>query len=169
MQSRIPPNTGLNPNPVSTPCIPWPQHLIYVFAILYICSMKISVQLLLSCAAALVLVLCAVGTEGASVAENDVTAKKELLFLAKILAPLKELAREALELSSFVERVATDRDFAMDMTKRQGAWDMDYGWGGGRFGKRGSSTNTGGQSAKRYDSFGIAGRFGRSVDNAENH
>lgn len=35
--------------------------------------------------------------------------------------------------------------------KRESSLDMDYGWGGGRFGKR-------------MDSLGIAGRFGRSVD-----
>jgi len=31
-----------------------------------------------------------------------------------------------------------------------GAWDMDYGWGGGRFGKR-------------RDRLSLAGRFGRSI------
>ena len=31
-----------------------------------------------------------------------------------------------------------------------GAWDMDYGWGGGRFGKR-------------RDRLSLAGRFGRSL------
>jgi len=40
--------------------------------------------------------------------------------------------------------------------KREAAWDMDYGWGGGRFGKR-------------MDSLGIAGRFGRSVDKRKDH
>lgn len=38
--------------------------------------------------------------------------------------------------------------------KREAAWDMDYGWGGGRFGKR-------------MDTLGIAGRFGRSVHEDE--
>lgn len=38
-----------------------------------------------------------------------------------------------------------------DEPKRaDGAWDMDYGWGGGRFGKR-------------RDRLTVAGRFGRSV------
>ena len=38
-------------------------------------------------------------------------------------------------------------------TKRETALDVDYGWGGGRFGKR-----------RMVDRLGIAGRFGRSVD-----
>jgi len=42
-------------------------------------------------------------------------------------------------------------DTGVDAIKREAAWDMDYGWGGGRFGKR-------------MDSLGIAGRFGRSVN-----
>jgi len=37
--------------------------------------------------------------------------------------------------------------------KREAALDVDYGWGGGRFGKR-----------RMADRLGIAGRFGRSVD-----
>lgn len=37
--------------------------------------------------------------------------------------------------------------------KREAALDADYGWGGGRFGKR-----------RMADRLGIAGRFGRSVD-----
>jgi len=37
--------------------------------------------------------------------------------------------------------------------KREAALDVDYGWGGGRFGKR-----------RMGDRLGIAGRFGRSVD-----
>ena len=37
--------------------------------------------------------------------------------------------------------------------KREAALDVDYGWGGGRFGKR-----------RMADRLGIGGRFGRSVD-----
>ena len=40
--------------------------------------------------------------------------------------------------------------------KREAALDVDYGWGGGRFGKR-----------RMADRLGIAGRFGRSVDVVE--
>jgi len=36
--------------------------------------------------------------------------------------------------------------------KREAALDVDYGWGGGRFGKRGMA-----------DRLGMGGRFGRSV------
>jgi len=39
--------------------------------------------------------------------------------------------------------------------KREAALDVDYGWGGGRFGKR-----------RMADRLGMAGRFGRSVDGA---
>lgn len=45
----------------------------------------------------------------------------------------------------------TDADWPAK--KREAALDVDYGWGGGRFGKR-----------RMADRLGIAGRFGRSVD-----
>jgi len=45
-------------------------------------------------------------------------------------------------------------DINEEAVKREAAWDMDYGWGGGRFGKR------------RPDLLGMAGRFGRSVNEA---
>lgn len=44
-------------------------------------------------------------------------------------------------------------DVISGMDKRQGRWDLDYGLGGGRFGKRG------------YDDYVLGGgRFGRDVD-----
>ena len=46
----------------------------------------------------------------------------------------------------------TDADWSA-AKKREAALDVDYGWGGGRFGKR-----------RMADRLGIAGRFGRSVD-----
>ncbi len=39
---------------------------------------------------------------------------------------------------------------------------MDYGWGGGRFGKR-----SGQEAPKRYDMYGNYGRFGRDVDHVD--
>ena len=45
-----------------------------------------------------------------------------------------------------------DGDWAAEK-KREAALDVDYGWGGGRFGKR-----------RMADRLAIAGRFGRSVD-----
>ncbi len=115
----------------------------------------------MACLVSAAVIVCAaivqLGT--AAPVENVISrapTKDELVFLAKILAPLKELAMEAEDLEALVERAAKDQDFAFELAKRQGAWDMDYGYGGGRFGKR--------QSQKRYDSFGIGGRFGRSVD-----
>jgi len=44
-------------------------------------------------------------------------------------------------------------DWSPAAKKREAALDVDYGWGGGRFGKR-----------RMADRLGIAGRFGRSVD-----
>jgi len=45
------------------------------------------------------------------------------------------------------------------VAKRQGAWSYDYGLGGGRFGKRGSSI---------YGDYGVGGgRFGRDVDHVD--
>ncbi|KAK2141978.1 hypothetical protein LSH36_1009g01006 [Paralvinella palmiformis] len=133
--------------------------------------MKGTSQVLLSSAVTLLMMIQVFGVDGSSIAASapsDVQTKKEILFLAKIVAPLREIAREAEQLASLVERVAAEGDLGLELAKRQGAWDMDYGWGGGRFGKRGSGTSTS-QSGKRYDSFGIAGRFGRSVENAEGH
>ena len=37
---------------------------------------------------------------------------------------------------------------------------LDYGWGGGRFGKRSADK-------KRFDLYGSAGRFGRDVDHVD--
>jgi hypothetical protein len=55
--------------------------------------------------------------------------KQELYLLANLLHPSK--ARGRAELGKGLK----------DEKKRQeaqgGAWEMDYGWGGGRFGKRG--------------------------------
>ena len=54
-----------------------------------------------------------------------------------------------------------------DMKKRQGAWDMDYGWGGGRFGKRADMLDYGwggGRFGKRADMLDYGwggGRFGK--------
>ncbi len=53
-----------------------------------------------------------------------------------------------------------------EMAKRQGAWDMDYGWGGGRFGKRDNSNSDLG--ANRYDVYDISGRFERDVAHVKN-
>lgn len=83
----------------------------------------------------------------------------ELLVLARLLAPIRELSERAGALESLVEKAAGGDDSLFTEMKRQGAWDQDYGWGGGRFGKR---TNHG----KRYDMYGMSGRFGRDVSRA---
>ncbi|ELT92762.1 hypothetical protein CAPTEDRAFT_228037 [Capitella teleta] len=104
----------------------------------------------------------------ASVSTDDSeNVRNEILILAKLLRPIRQLAGRLEDLESIIERAATDREFAMEVAKRQGAaWDMDYGWGGGRFGKRDSGKRTS-DSSKRYDAFGLGGRFGRSVDHVD--
>jgi len=81
--------------------------------------------------------------------------KSTTLLLTKILED-PEQARELVRLLEALEgrrRAGTGghRDTSEETRKREAAWDMDYGWGGGRFGKR-------------MDSLGMAGRFGRSVE-----
>lgn len=110
---------------------------------------------------AIVLALCAHLSEGtsSSAIESD-SVKGEIYILAKLLGPIRQLTNRLEDIEAIIERAATDHEFAMEVAKRQGgAWDMDYGWGGGRFGKRDSN--------KRYDAFGLGGRFGRSVDHVD--
>jgi len=75
------------------------------------------------------------------------------LVLAKILQDSKQIS-ELIRLLQTYSHQGTVSDDGIREGKREAAWDMDYGWGGGRFGKR-------------MDSLGIAGRFGRSVDRSK--
>ena len=52
------------------------------------------------------------------------------------------------------------------LAKRQPAWDLDYGWGGGRFGKRSEGRPTRG-GGKQYDMYNFGGRFGRDVSHVD--
>ncbi len=55
-------------------------------------------------------------------------------------------------------------DLAAEVHKRQQQWEaMDYGWGGGRFGKRAGADAV----PKRYDMYGSYGRFGRDDDHVD--
>lgn len=78
------------------------------------------------------------------------------IVLAKILQDSKQIT-DLIRLLSH-QRAVQEGSQEGEQEKRdnQAAWDMDYGWGGGRFGKR-------------MDSLGIAGRFGRSVDKRKEH
>jgi len=85
---------------------------------------------------------------------------EELLFLARLMAPLKELSQDVRRIQSFVEQVTRNRNILVTgLSKRQPAWDLDYGWGGGRFGKRSERPTR----AKQYDMYNFGGRFGRDV------
>ena len=90
----------------------------------------------------------------------DATTDEDMLFLhklAKILEPIHDLNRRAGALEELVQKATSDSEEAAssEYQKRQGAWDqVDYGWGGGRFGKRQTH-------GKRYDMYGLSGRFGR--------
>ena len=92
-----------------------------------------------------------------SSAGDAAPSKQETLFLARLLRPVRELANQASQIEAIIEDAVSK---GMP-TKRQGAgWDMDYGWGGGRFGKRA-------EAKKRYDMYGMGGRFGRDVDHID--
>jgi len=70
--------------------------------------------------------------------------------LAEILQDSRQIGELAHHLQGYRGRVDGEGD-TYPGVKREAAWDMDYGWGGGRFGKR-------------MDTLGMAGRFGRSAD-----
>jgi hypothetical protein len=80
----------------------------------------------------------------------------ELRQLADRTRNLQEDTRRLTALENYNDvdddEVAVDGLFRLgEESKRSGAaWDMDYGWGGGRFGKR-------------RDRLSLAGRFGRSI------
>lgn len=92
---------------------------------------------------------------------------RQLLFLAKLLTPLKELSKRAGQLEGLISDAAEgDTELAAELHKRQQQWEvMDYGWGGGRFGKRAPAV--GQEAPKRYDMYGNYGRFGRDVDHVD--
>ena len=88
---------------------------------------------------------------------DTASSKQEALFLARLLRPVRGLAKQASQLEAILDDAASK----VTLSKRQGAgWDMDYGWGGGRFGKRS-------QDKKPYDMYGMGGRFGRDVDHVD--
>ena len=102
--------------------------------------------------------------------EEQLLTNKELMFLLELVAPLKRLSQDADYIQKLVERMAhmngdheKVENLVGEIYKRQGQWDMDYGWGGGRFGKRGGGSD-GKASSKRYDMYGMSGRFGRDLD-----
>jgi len=111
---------------------------------------------------AVILAVCAVHAIAAPSQTADAgskTAKQEVYILARILQPLRQVVANAKELEEVIKELHSK--VGGDMSKRQSAWDLDYGWGGGRFGKRGDAK-------KRYDMYGFGGgRFGRDVDHVD--
>ena len=114
-----------------------------------------------------VLSLVAVGliAIAAAVPAKKSDDNQRLLFLAKLLTPLRELSKRAGQLEGLISDAAQDdSQLAAELHKRQQQWEvMDYGWGGGRFGKRAM----GQEAPKRYDMYGNYGRFGRDVDHVD--
>ena len=96
-----------------------------------------------------------------------------LCVLCAMSAPAKRdddqeaLLQNLRSLADTMESLVDRLDSGVNLAKRQGAWDMDYGWGGGRFGKRTSGSNSQQGGAKRYDMYGLTGRFGRDVARAQ--
>lgn len=94
----------------------------------------------------------------ASASEDDPSTKTQSVHLSKVLDEIRRLSDlnrlldlEAQQVVGDGRRSASGRGGSSSLEqKRQASLDMDYGWGGGRFGKR-------------MDNLGIAGRFGRSV------
>lgn len=111
------------------------------------------------------LLICLISSiSGAPSGTKEETNDEELLILrlAKLLDPIRDLSRRAGALEELVEKATSgsDESSSAEFQKRQGAWDqVDYGWGGGRFGKRQTH-------GKRYDMYGMSGRFGRDVSRA---
>lgn len=88
----------------------------------------------------------------------DQASKSQTVRLTKLLDEVRRLSElnRLIELKVQQALLGADGGSLADQ-KREASWDMDYGWGGGRFGKR-------------MDSLGIAGRFGRSVnEDPSNH
>ena len=114
-----------------------------------------------------VLSLVAVGlfAIAAAVPAKKADDSHQLMFLAKLLTPLRELSKRAGQLEGLISDAAQDdSQLAAELHKRQQQWEvMDYGWGGGRFGKRAM----GQEAPKRYDMYGNYGRFGRDVDHVD--
>jgi len=110
------------------------------------------------------LLLCLISSiTAAPSGTKDETSDPELfLRLAKLVDPIRDLSRRAVALEELLEKATSgsDESASAEFQKRQGAWDqVDYGWGGGRFGKRQTH-------GKRYDMYGMSGRFGRDVSRA---
>jgi len=90
-----------------------------------------------------VVMLTTVATAESSAAERGGDRAAAVEALARALQRYRRPARVADQ---------QDGDWT-DANKREAALDVDYGWGGGRFGKR-----------RMADRLGMGGRFGRSVD-----
>lgn len=98
-----------------------------------------------------------------SASEADPSTKTQSVHLSKVLDEIRRLSDlnrlldlEAQQVIGDGRRSTSDRGSSSSLEqKRQASLDMDYGWGGGRFGKR-------------MDTLGIAGRFGRSVHEDKN-
>lgn len=110
---------------------------------------------------AVLLAACTLHVSAApSPTSSQKASKQELYILAKILQPLRQLVNDATELEAVIVKELPNAKIS-EAVKRQSAWDLDYGWGGGRFGKRG-------EAKKRYDMYGFGGgRFGRDVDHVD--
>lgn len=107
-------------------------------------------------------------TERSSAVSSSQPAAAVQSLRARILGEVRQLADRTKNLQEDTRRLAALENFNDDdydevavdglfrlgeESKRSGAaWDMDYGWGGGRFGKR-------------RDRLSLAGRFGRSIRN----
>lgn len=105
-------------------------------------------------------------TERSSAVSSSQPAASVQSLRALIISELRQLADRTRNLQEDTRRLTAlenyndvdDDEVAVDglfrlgeESKRSGAaWDMDYGWGGGRFGKR-------------RDRLSLAGRFGRSI------
>lgn len=90
---------------------------------------------------------------GTVTGNTDQASKSQTIRFTKLLDEVRRLSElnRLVELKVQQALLGVDGGALAEHEKREASWDMDYGWGGGRFGKR-------------MDSLGIAGRFGRSVN-----
>ena len=101
--------------------------------------------------------------------DDQLISNNELMFLLKLISPRKNVVSYADRPRKVINPIAHDGESRQEMEdivggifKRNEKWNMDYGWGGGRYGKREAADSK--ISSKRYDMYGMSGRFGRDLE-----
>jgi len=115
---------------------------VYVLSVVIETVVMVISAVHVTCGLLVMVVLATVAIEESSATEDGVADVETAAAVEALARALQNYRRPA----QLVDAAAK---------KREAALDVDYGWGGGRFGKR-----------RMADRLGMAGRFGRSVDGA---